>query len=58
MAVENGGLIESNPLNYTVPDAYEDTVHFEEQLVSDKLGQGWSTVSQTFYREDVWFWRK
>ncbi|HQC31829.1 MAG TPA: C25 family peptidase propeptide domain-containing protein, partial [Candidatus Cloacimonas sp.] len=38
MAVENGGLIESNHLNYIVPDAYEDTVHFEEQLVSDKLG--------------------
>jgi len=58
MAVENGGLIESNHLNYIVPDAYEDTVHFEEQLVSDKLGRGWNTMSPTFYREDVWFWRK
>ncbi|OQC05119.1 MAG: Gingipain R2 precursor [Candidatus Cloacimonetes bacterium ADurb.Bin089] len=58
MAVENGGLIESNSLHYIVPDAYEETVYYEEQLVSDKLGQGWNTVSQTFYREDVWFWRK
>ncbi len=58
MAVENGGLIESNLLNYIVPDAYEDTVHFEEQLVSDKLGRGWSSSTPNFYREDVWFWKK
>jgi len=58
MAVENGGLIESNISNCIVPDAYEDTVHFEEQLISDKLGQGWSSIDQNYYREDVWFWRK
>lgn len=58
MAVENGGLIEYNNLNYIVPDAYEETVHFEEQLVTDKLGQGWSADNPNYYREDVWFWKK
>jgi hypothetical protein len=22
------------------------------------LGQGWSSIDQNYYREDVWFWRK
>ncbi|MDP2172784.1 MAG: C25 family cysteine peptidase [Candidatus Cloacimonadaceae bacterium] len=58
MAVENGGLVVSNPAQYIVPDAYEETVHFEEQLVSDKLGRGWSALNPEYYREDVWFWKK
>lgn len=58
MAVENGGLVVSNPAQYIVPDAYEHTVHFEQQLISDKLGNSWSSINQNFYREDVWFWRK
>jgi len=58
MAVENGGLIESNSARYIVPDAYEYTEHFEDQAVSDKLGRGWNASNPTFYKEDVWFWKK
>ncbi|MBW6514674.1 MAG: hypothetical protein K0B87_07950 [Candidatus Syntrophosphaera sp.] len=57
MAVENGGLIESDPFLYIVPAAYEQTVHFEEQLVSDKLGNCWN-YNPNYYREDTWFWRR
>ncbi|HNU54678.1 MAG TPA: C25 family cysteine peptidase [Candidatus Syntrophosphaera sp.] len=58
MAVENGGLIVSNAAQYIVPDSYEHTVHIEQQLLSDKLGNSWSSVNPNFYREDIWFWRK
>lgn len=58
MAVENGGLIVSNAAQYIVPDAYEQTVHIEQQLLSDKLGNSWTAQNPNFYREDVWFWRK
>ena len=58
MVVENGGLINSNPMQYTLADAYEETVHFEQQLVSDKLGMGWSPFNPNYYREDLWFWKK
>lgn len=57
LAVENGGLTVSNPANYIVPDAFEQTVHFEEQIIPDKLGRSWS-LDNNFYREDLWFWRK
>ncbi|HRX77169.1 MAG TPA: C25 family peptidase propeptide domain-containing protein, partial [Candidatus Cloacimonadota bacterium] len=33
MVVENGGLINNNPLEYMLADHYEETVHLEEQLV-------------------------
>jgi hypothetical protein len=58
MVVENGGLINSNPLQYYLADAYQETVHFEQQLVSDKLGRGWTNFDPKFYKEDVWFWRR
>lgn len=58
LAVENGGLTVFNSTQYVIPDAYEDTVHFEEQLVSDKLGRSWSGANPFFYKEDVWFWKK
>ena len=58
LVVENGGLTVYNPSGYILPDAYEETVHFEQQLVSDKLGRGWTAFSPNFYREDVWFWKK
>ena len=58
MVVENGGLINSNPMQYILADAYEETMHFEQQLVSDKLGMGWSSGNPNYYREDVWFWKK
>ena len=58
MAVENGGLIVSNAAQYIIPDAYEHTVHIEQQLVADKLGNSWTSANPNFYREDIWFWRK
>lgn len=58
MMVENGGLVNSNPSNYIVPDAYEHTVHLEQQLVSDKLGNKWTASNANYYREDLWFWKK
>lgn len=58
MAVENGGLVNSNPAQYIVPDAYEQTVHFEQQLIMDKLGHSWSDSNPSFYKEDIWFWRR
>ncbi|HQB98483.1 MAG TPA: C25 family peptidase propeptide domain-containing protein, partial [Candidatus Cloacimonadota bacterium] len=58
MVVENGGLVVSDLSKFYMADAYRETVHFEQQLVSDKLGRGWTTGNQQFYREDVWFWKK
>ncbi|GAB1468409.1 hypothetical protein MASR2M64_11330 [Candidatus Cloacimonadota bacterium] len=57
MVVENGGLVVSDVPAISIPDAYEETVHFEEQLVSDKLGNGW-TQNNDFFREDIWFWKR
>jgi len=56
MVVENGGLV-SNASYYTVPDAFESTIHLEQQQISDKLGHMYS-LNQDFNREDIWFWRK
>ncbi len=58
MAVENGGLIVSNPSEYIVPDAYEHTMHFEQQLVLDKLGNCWTDANPDYFKEDTWFWKK
>jgi hypothetical protein len=57
LAVENGGLIESNSANYIEPDAYQHSIHLEQQLIPDKLGRSWSSNSN-YYREDLWFWKK
>ncbi len=58
MVVANGGLTDSNAANYIIPEAYEHTVHFEQQLMTDKLGRGWSSRDPEYYREDNWFWRR
>ncbi len=57
MVVENGGLVVSDVPQSSKPDAYQETVHFEQQLVMDKLGNGWSQTND-FNREDIWFWKK
>jgi hypothetical protein len=57
MAVENGGIQNSDPTNYTVPKSFEQTVHFEEQNNFSKLGYQFS-LNQNYYREDLWFWDK
>ncbi len=52
ISVQNGGIVEVNPRNYIVPQSYEQTVHFEEQLSYNSLS--------TYYkaeREDLWFWK-
>ena len=51
MAVENGGLLVTNPSDYIVPRAYRQKVHFEEQLQYQKLG-----FSANNNREDRYFW--
>jgi len=56
MAIENGGLVVSNPTHFIVPTAYKETVHFEQQNIYEKLGNAWSPTSY-FYREDIWFWK-
>ena len=58
MMVENGGLVNSNPSQFIIPDAYEHTVHLEQQLVSDKLGNKWTASNPNYYREDLWYWKK
>lgn len=58
MAIENGGLIVADAAQYIVPDAYESTEHFEQQIIFDKLGNGWKSNNPNFFKEDTWFWRK
>jgi len=59
MAVENGGLQVSNASNYYAPDSFQQTVHFEQQNRSEKLGwPGRPETNPPFYREDTWFWTK
>ena len=58
MAVENGGLVESNQSAFIVPDAFESTVHFEEQLTRDKLGKRWQGPATRDIDKDAWFWKR
>lgn len=58
MMVENGGLVNSNQLQFVIPDAFESSIHIEQQNVSDKLGNKWTSGNPDFYREDLWFWKK
>ncbi|MCD4828702.1 MAG: hypothetical protein K8R90_04625 [Candidatus Cloacimonetes bacterium] len=51
MAVENGGLEVNDPSLYTVPRAFEQTVHFEQQNHFASLG-----FFPSAPREDLWFW--
>jgi hypothetical protein len=58
MAVENGGLANINPDQFTIPQSFQQTVHFEEQNTKDHLGAQYTYTSHDFYREDIWFWDK
>ena len=58
MAVENGGLGNINPVQFTIPESYQQTVHFEEQNTKDHLGAQYLHNSDDFYREDIWFWAR
>jgi hypothetical protein len=55
MAVENGGIRETNPANYILPVSYEQTVHFEEQGSGLHFTLG---NYATAPREDLWFWKR
>src|SRR5690554_2484556 len=55
MAVENGGIRETNPANYILPASYEQTVHFEEQSSGLHFTLG---NYATAPREDLWFWKR
>ncbi len=58
MAVENGGLGNIDSDQFTVPQSFKQTIHFEEQNIHDYLGAQFSYTSRDFYREDIWFWKK
>jgi len=51
MAVENGGIRETNPRNYILPVSYEQTIHLEQQNTFSALGARFTP------REDLWFWK-
>ena len=57
MAVENGGLNETNSSNIIIPDGYEQTVHFENQVFTDRLGNQVAQGNTFFHKEDVLFWK-
>ena len=56
MAVENGGLGNINPEQYTIPKSFRQTVHFEKQNTKHHLGAQYLWNTPNFYREDIWFW--
>ncbi|MCD6182429.1 MAG: hypothetical protein J7K89_08625 [Candidatus Cloacimonetes bacterium] len=55
LAVENGGLEVTDPGLFTVPESYQQTLHFEEQNLIDQLGIQ-TTYNPYFYKEDIYFW--
>ncbi len=52
MAVESGGIRETNPQNYIKPTSFQQTIHFEEQNTFSSL-----STYPSQYREDLWFWK-
>jgi Peptidase family C25/Propeptide_C25/FlgD Ig-like domain len=57
MMIENGGLVESNTNNFTLPESFEQTLHIEEQNNFVPLGaQTLYTGNMNYFREDVWWW--
>ncbi|MCF7918931.1 MAG: hypothetical protein K9N06_03335 [Candidatus Cloacimonetes bacterium] len=55
MMVENGGLVESNTNNFTIPASFEQTLHIERQNLKEHLGAQ-TRYNINYFREDVWFW--
>ncbi|MDP8211170.1 MAG: C25 family cysteine peptidase [Candidatus Stygibacter australis] len=57
MMVENGGLVESNSSNYTLPESFEQTLHIEEQNKLVPLGaQSQYQGNMYYFREDIFWW--
>ena len=57
MAIENGGIMFSDPSEYTQPSNYDHNVHLEVQSFYEKIGRGYE-YDVNYYREDNYFWRK
>ncbi len=57
MAVENGGIMVSNPTEYIEPRNYDHNIHLEVQSFYEKIGKGYD-YDVNYYREDNYFWRK
>ena len=58
MAVENGGLINLDPDDFTVPQSFQQTIHFEQQNIAAILSVQWDHTDHNYFREDIWFWDK
>ena len=52
LAIEDGGLYETDPYSYRKVYNFDTNVHFENQSIYSKLSQ----VTQV--REDLWFWQQ
>ncbi len=52
LAIEDGGLYETNPYNYRKVYNFDTELHFENQSIYSKLSQ------VTDVREDRWFWQQ
>jgi len=52
LAIEDGGLYETNPYNYRKIYNFDTELHFENQSIYSKLSQ------VTNAREDLWFWQQ
>lgn len=57
MAIENGGIMFSDPSEYIEPRNYDHAIHLEEQSFYEKIGKGYD-YNSNYYREDSYFWRK
>jgi hypothetical protein len=55
MMIENGGLVESNTSNFTLPESFEQTVHIEQQNTMVPLGAQ-TEYDLYYFREDIWWW--
>jgi len=58
IAVENGGLINLAPDDFTVPQSFQQTIHFEQQNITAVLSVQWDYTDHDYFREDIWFWDK
>lgn len=57
MAIENGGIMISDPSKYIEPKNYDHNLHLETQSFYEKIGKGYD-YDTNYYREDNYFWRK
>jgi len=58
LAVENGGLENSDPDQYIIPVSFQQNVHLEKQNFIEHLAAQFDFTANDYYREDIWFWEK